>query len=121
MEQANENPAMKSPIVRPGALAPQTVDDLQVADAMSAGMISCSPETSLRVVARLMATYGVHAVFVFEYGEEADEDVRLWGVVTDLDLAAAAAAGVLTQNARECAVTPLVTVQSDEFSNGPPG
>lgn len=91
-----------------------TLDDLTVADVMSAGVIHCSPETRLVAVARLMATHNVHAVFVFDYGEESDEDIRLWGVVSDLDLAAAAAGGVVTRTARESSVTPLVTVRSDE-------
>src|SRR2546421_13026299 len=59
-----------------------------VGDAMSRGVISCPPETPLRVVARMMATYGVHAIFVFESGDD-DEAPRLWAVVSDLDLVAA--------------------------------
>ena len=43
-----------------------------VGDAMSHGVISCPPETPLRVVARMMATHGVHAIFVFEHTEEDD-------------------------------------------------
>jgi CBS domain-containing protein len=100
--------------VSPASGVPHTLEQLTVADAMSAGVISCSPETRLTAVARLMATHRVHAVFVFEYGDEADEDVRLWGVVSDLDLAAAVAGGVLTRTARESSVTPLLTVHSGE-------
>src|SRR6478672_7566653 len=59
-----------------------------VGDAMSRGVISCPPETPLRVVARMMATYGVHAIFVFEYAEDG-EAPQLWSVVSDLDLVAA--------------------------------
>ena len=87
--------------VESGAPVGRAFDDLTVADAMSAGVIHCSPETRLGAVARLMATHSVHAVFVFDYGEESDEDVKLWGVVSDLDLAAAAAGGVVTRTARE--------------------
>ena len=58
-----------------------------VRDAMSNGVISCPPETPLRVVARMMATFGVHAIFVFEYAEE-DDAPQLWAVVSDLDLVA---------------------------------
>ena len=61
-----------------------------VGDAMSHGVISCSRETPLRVVARMMATYGVHAIFVFRHTDEGDEAPHLWGVVSDLDLVAAA-------------------------------
>ena len=60
-----------------------------VEDAMSPGVISCPPETPLRVVARMMATFNVHSVFVFEHRDEDDEDAQFWGVVSDLDLVAA--------------------------------
>jgi CBS domain-containing protein len=68
---------------------PVVFDDATVEDAMSHGVISCSPETPLRVVARMMATYGVHAIFVFEHTDEDDEAPQLWAVVSDLDLVAA--------------------------------
>jgi len=54
---------------RPRALP---FEDATVADAMSRGVIHCTPETPLRTVARLMETHNVHAVFVFDYGKEAD-------------------------------------------------
>jgi CBS domain-containing protein len=93
---------------------PVPIDEATVGDAMSAGVISCPPETPLRTVARMMATYRVHAVFVFDYGDEDDESVELWGLVSDLDLAAAVCADVDARTARSSAVTPLVTVASDE-------
>ena len=85
-----------------------------VADAMTTGMISCPPEASLRHVAELMARHGVHAVFVFDYGQEADETVELWGLVSDLDVAAGAWAGIEKRTAGRSALTPLVTVTSDD-------
>jgi CBS domain-containing protein len=84
-----------------------------VGDAMSRGVISCPPETPLRVVARLMATYGVHAIFVMEHTDEDDEAPQLWGVVSDLDLVAAARLDLDTLTAGAAAVTPLVTVAAD--------
>jgi len=87
-------------------------DEAAVGDAMSVGVISCSPETSLRTVARMMATYRVHAIFVFDHREEGD--VRLWGIVSDLDVAAAAGADVDGRTAGGSTVTPYVTVERDE-------
>jgi CBS domain-containing protein len=52
---------------------PVPFETATVADAMSRGVLSCPPETSLRVVARMMATFGVHAIFVFEQADEDDE------------------------------------------------
>lgn len=83
-----------------------------VGDAMSHGVISCSPETPLRVVARMMATHGVHAIFVFEYAKE-DEAPQLWAVVSDLDLVAATRLDLDTLTAGATAVTPLVSVAAD--------
>ena len=84
-------------------------DAATVGDAMSHGVLSCPPETPLRVVARMMATYGVHAIFVFEYGDE-DDEPRLWAVASDLDLVAATRLDLDTLTAGATAVTPLVTV-----------
>lgn len=84
-----------------------------VGDAMSHGVISCPPETPLRVVARMMATHGVHAIFVFEYTDEDDEAPRLWAVVSDLDLVAATRLDLDTLTAGATAVTPLVSVAAD--------
>jgi len=85
-----------------------------IADAMSHGVIHCRPETPLRAVARIMATYNVHAVYVFDYGEEADESVELWGLVSDLDVAAAACGDLDGRTAGSSAITPLLTVESDQ-------
>jgi CBS domain-containing protein len=84
-----------------------------VADAMSQGVISCAPETPLRVVARMMATYGVHAIFVLEHTEEDDEAPQLWAVVSDLDLVATTSLDLDALTAQATAVTPLVTVGAD--------
>jgi CBS domain-containing protein len=85
-----------------------------VADAMTARLISCSPDSSLRTVAALMAERRVHAVYVFDYGDEDDETTSLWGIVSDLDLVAAACADVDSMTAGDSAVTPLVTITRDD-------
>jgi len=83
-----------------------------VGDAMTVGVINCTPETPLSEVARIMARYKVHSVFV--YGDEDDETSELWGLVSDLDLVAAAWAGIDERTAGDSAVAPLVTVRSDD-------
>jgi CBS domain-containing protein len=88
----------------------QRFHELEVADVMTAGVISCAPETPLRTVARLMAGYRVHAIFVLHEGD----DPQLWGLVSDLDLVAAANADVEDRAAGENAVTPLVLVAADD-------
>ena len=91
---------------------PVPFETATVGDAMSRGVISCPPETPLRVVARIMTTHGVHAVFVFERADE-DEAPHLWGVVSDLDLVAATQLDLDELTAGATAVTPLVTVDAD--------
>ena len=93
---------------------PVPFETATVADAMSPGVISCPPETPLRVVARMMSTFSVHSVFVFEHQDEDDEDMQLWGVVSDLDLVAAGRLDVDARTAGGSAVTPLVSVCSTE-------
>src|SRR5262249_27342260 len=93
--------------------SPVAFETATVGDAMSHGVISCPPETPLRVVARMMTTYGVHAIFVFEHGDGSDEEPRLWAVVSDLDLVAATQLDLDMLTAGSSAVTPLVTVAAD--------
>lgn len=92
---------------------PVAFEAATVGDAMTHGVISCAPETPLRVVARMMATYGVHAIFVFEHTDEAEEAPQLWAVVSDLDLVAATQLDLDTLTAGATAVTPLVSVAAD--------
>ena len=86
---------------------------LTVADAMTKGLIRCAPETPLRNVARLMAEHHVHAIFVFDFGSEDDETVELWGLVSDLDVAAAACGDIDDRTANDTAVTPLFSTSTD--------
>jgi CBS domain-containing protein len=88
---------------------------LRVADAMHPGLISCAPDTPLRTVARMMATYRVHSILVTAHGEATLRDGRSWGVVTDADLLdAAKGTSVDDQPARAVAATPTLTVSADD-------
>jgi CBS domain-containing protein len=107
-----DHPAMVS-ASSPREEPPVPFETAVVGDAMSNGVISCTAETPLRVVARMMATYGVHAIFVFDRMDEDDEALRLWAVVSDLDLVAATPLDLDTVTAGMTAVTPLVSVAAD--------
>ena len=89
------------------------VREARVRDAMSSGIVSCTPDTPLRKVAQLMAENRMHGIFVFDYGVEDDETTELWGLVSDLDVVAATRGDIDTRTAGDSAVTPLVTVPSD--------
>ncbi len=92
---------------------PVAFETATAGDAMSRGVLSCPSETPLRVVARMMATFGVHAIFVFEHADEDDEAPQLWALVSDLDLVAATQLDLDTMTAGATAVTPLVSVAAD--------
>jgi CBS domain-containing protein len=88
----------------------------RVADAMHWGLIHCTPETSLRTVAALMSDERVHCVVVTENPRVARS---LWGVVSDLDLVAAAAVRPLDgQLAGGTAMKPAVTAVPHETLEG---
>lgn len=94
--------------------APLPLAAATVAEAMTVGVITCSPETPLREVARIMARHRVHAVFVYGAGEGTGNPAEIWGLVSDLDVVAAAWAGVDDRTAGNSAIAPLVTVRSDD-------
>jgi CBS domain-containing protein len=84
--------------------------DAKVHDAMRVGIVTCRPEASLRDVARMMVGYQIHSVVVDDLGTGA----RPWGIVSDLDVANAAASNRPDLNARHVAITELVTVPANE-------
>ncbi len=91
-----------------------SIGDLRVADAMHEGVISCPPETPLRTVARMLATYRVHAIVVFPRHSGDLAHVTSWTVVSDLDLARAARDGDLdAQTAGDIAATPVCFTSPD--------
>jgi CBS domain-containing protein len=68
-------------------IAQKPLERTRVRDAMHTGILTTDPSTPLRVVAQLMAEQRVHAVAV----ADPDQAHRPWGIVTDLEVAAAAA------------------------------
>jgi signal-transduction protein with cAMP-binding, CBS, and nucleotidyltransferase domain len=89
--------------------------ELRAIDAMHPGMISCPPETPLRTVARMMASYRVHAIVVHAHDDDQLPGGANWGVVTDADLVRAALQDNLHElTASQVAATPVLTVNSIE-------
>jgi CBS domain-containing protein len=79
----------------------------RVSDAMHWGLISCAPDATLREVATLMSTEGVHCIVVTD---EPSDSKCLWGVVFDDDLVAASTVRSLDdQYAGGTAMEPPVT------------
>ena len=90
--------------------------DLKVADAMNHGLVRCAPDASLRAVAALMSDKRVHCVVVTD---DPSDTRSLWGVVSDLDLIAAATVRSLDeQSASGTAMKPAVTIAPHESLAG---
>lgn len=85
------------------------LEHVRVQDVMHTGVLTTDPTTPLRVVARLMAQQRVHAVAV----ADPDHARRPFGIVSALDVVAAAAAGI-DETAAQAASTEVVTVSADE-------
>jgi CBS domain-containing protein len=91
----------------------RTFECITVADAMHEGVFSCTRDTSLSTVAEIMAGERVHCVIV--WGDAEVDVLGLWGVVSDLDLVAAALVRPLhEQSAGGTAATPVVLIRPDE-------
>jgi CBS domain-containing protein len=93
------------------AVSRSELAEMPVAGWMTLGVIRCTPDTPLQTAAELMVARRVHCVVV---AAEAD-DGRFWGIVSDLDLVAAAGVRDLDgQSAGGSAATPALVVTPDE-------
>lgn len=84
--------------------------DAKVYDAMTVGVVTCRPDTSLADAARIMASYPIHCLIVAD--PQSGRHARSWAAIDALDVARAEAdgrAGVV----REIATTDVVTIDSN--------
>jgi CBS domain-containing protein len=94
-----------------GSYRASALEHALVEDVMRRGIISCGPDTDLTTVARTMADNHVHAVVVSGIEVTAGGGERLtWGIVTALDLIAAALPGAGEPDAAVLASTEILTV-----------
>ena len=107
---------MRGPVVPPrGSDRLPSLEHASVADVMHPGVLSCAPDADLRAVARIMATQHVHSVVVEGLEDVPGRGAHLaWGVLSDLDLVAAARSGSLDERAGAHAATEVVTIGQDE-------
>jgi CBS domain-containing protein len=97
---------------------PVTFETGTVADAMTWGVLACTRDMPLAVVARMMSSHRVHAIVVLGTPDRADELRPLWGVITDLDLMAAAAEGRFVQKTVVDATRPTTASVGPDDSLG---
>ena len=94
-------------------MSPAEIDlsRVRVGDVMAPGIISCSPASSARDVAEIMAAKGIHCVVVTDILEE-EGGAPGWGVISDLDLASVAVGDLDHVTAAEIAATEPVRVKA---------
>jgi CBS domain-containing protein len=95
-----------------GSYRTPAFEHAQVSDVMRTGVLTCAPETTLETVARMMVTNHIHCVVVTTSADARDQAGPPWGIVSDLDLAAAA--GDRDRTAGDVCATDVVTVEPDE-------
>ena len=87
----------------------------RVANVMHHGIVTLPPHCSLQEVAAEMATNQVHCVVIEGLARGADRDEHLvWGILSDMDLMRAVAAGQMAIDAGELAATEILTVDPRE-------
>lgn len=102
----NAAASSRQQVVRPASAG------IRVFDAMHRGVLTCPRNASLAEVAGLMASCRVHCVVVADEPGDADS---LWGIVSDLDLVAAAGVRDLAeQTAGAAAATAALTIEPEE-------
>jgi CBS domain-containing protein len=83
----------------------------RVSDAMRHGVLTCQAETTLRVVAKMMAEHRIHSVVVTNIDGVSES---AWGIVSDIDLLGSVPEDVDERTAGDVAGTELLTVAPDE-------
>ena len=91
-----------------------TFADAVVADAMHPGIVTCGSDATLAEVAATMADAQIHCVVIAGVSRHAGGEHLAWGVLSDLDLMAALAAGG-RPNAASLAATATITIESTEL------
>lgn len=90
-----------------------TLEERLVSDVMRDGVVGCTPETPLSEVARLMGEYRIHCVVVVGLEEDRHGTHIVWGVVSDVDLARAIAAGEALTAGQVAATEPVTASPAD--------
>jgi CBS domain-containing protein len=86
----------------------------QVADVMSAPLVTCLPSVPLREVAELMTGHRIHAVVVLGGPMRPGRDEEEWGVISELDVVGGACLADPDVPAGQVAGSPPVVVGRDE-------
>jgi CBS domain-containing protein len=86
----------------------------RVRDVMTTGLVTCAAELPLAEAAGLMIRHRIHSVVVPMPAYAGDPLERRWGLLSDLDLVAAAPWDLEALTAGSVAASPSVIVRPDE-------
>jgi CBS domain-containing protein len=89
------------------------LDLVPVRDAMHAGVISCTADTPLVDVARILASESVHCVVISDIETTGGGQRLRWATIETRDLVHALASPGEASLARDIASAPAITVSSD--------
>jgi CBS domain-containing protein len=95
-----------------GSYLTPALEHATVADAMHPGILSCNPDATLTEVARMMATHHIHCVAVMGISQDAPNESRVWGIVSDVDVVRAGLRPGAEETARTLALKPMITVEA---------
>ena len=90
------------------------IETAMVGDAMSAPVVTCTPDVPLADVAGLMTRHRIHAVVVASDPSGRIEGDREWGVISELDLVGGACLADPQLPAGRVAATPPVVVGRED-------
>ena len=93
------------------------LEERLVSEVMRVGVVGCTPETPLTEVARLMAEQRIHCVVVGGLEEDRRGTRLVWGVVSDLDLARAAAIAEEGTAGQFAATEPITASPSESLAD----
>jgi len=86
----------------------------QVRESMHPGILSCGKTTSASEVARMMVSHHVHCVAVMGLSRDGRDNPLVWGIISDLDLLAAAANPDAGTSAADLAREPVIVIRPDD-------
>lgn len=92
----------------------ESLDEARVGDFMHSMIVTSTSSTPLAEVAKRMTELRIHCVVVLQEFGRGPSLEHGWGIVSDLDLAAAAASEQGARTAGEIAASPPVTIDQDE-------
>jgi CBS domain-containing protein len=92
---------------------PPAVAEVTVTDVMHRGVIFCERRATAHELADTMIARGVHGVAVVDHAQNDRHAATVWGIVSDVDLLAAALDPEAPATAGDLADQPVIVIRAD--------